>query len=1252
MKRLFLFLLFLLLTAALIGCESEETERELIVPTRILRSDTDSGAGRDGAVRLRSELESRCGLAVDIETDWVNRGEEVPALNCELVVGVTNRAESEAEYESLRDARPNSALDWSIVELDGSVLITGVSDEALLEAVDYFIENYLVEGGISMTKGEHYVYNREYASLSIDGCDILEYSLTPTDIPFVSGAWEYLRDKITDAVGCEPSGAKPISFSLDDTLDEGTYKITAGKDEANISGAGYDELRYAMLKFWELLSGGSASGTISEAVGLHAPVVEQPESSGGYTSVGDLMYLIDDEMNLNSGWDRVLVSTDYKLEASYSSSYFAKVAIQNTNIDEPCLMKREFLAQDSGVVYFETELSLAKVDGGRIGIYNSSDGKYAALLTMRGGELYANDETSLGAGSTRLKLRVVVDLDASSYTVYVNGSDCGSFDFTDDTDSIDTIVFALDAGAKNKIAPNFVYLYRNAAILERFRMNPADSSPLGFDVVGDVKVPSDEDARLSGDASIKKSFAAFDGKAVFEVKLLAESFDGTVYLSLGSGSDTAFTLKLADMSVLHGDDRLRLYDRDFWYTLRVEADTRTGCAEVKVNGKSHGYFELDAVATSFDSIEIRTEGASVRVDDVMVYQINDYDDYVPAPLSSGSDGYYVAAQVCSLWKNGHHCGWDCITPYDELKPVLGYYDEGIVEVADWEIKYMAEHGVDYQLYCWYSTEVDRPIKHPNMNEALHDGYFHARYSDKIKFAIMWENANAAHPGSSENFRNVIVPYWVEYYLTDPRYMTIDNKPVITVFSVDQLIKDFGSVEGVKAEFDYLREVCRGLGYDGALIFCQAATYSQSVMDNVKAFGADAVYAYNWGKSNTSSEYINNVSRQHASGMDTIPTISVGFNNVGWAGTRSELITPDDYKVALEWVRDVYSENYDDDSWLAKSIVLSTWNEYGEGTYIMPSGLHGFDYLDMVREVFAPDNEYENLVPTENQQKRLGTLFPQERKILRADYRLSTVAYDSLEPIVSWSFDTSAEGWSQGFGLSEFKYDSGKGAITGSSKESDFSVMSPDNLSISLAGAAAIKISMKCDTDGRLEVFYTTNDHSSFVQNQSFNVAVKKSDDFVDYYLPVGEKSTFSGILKQLRVDPLAAPCSFEIASVELLGEGEIYRLTSNGQTFDFNSFKPVDDNGVLMVPFDPKTGMLTFMSCGYEWVDTEDTIVISHNGHTLELRVGSDAALLDGNEQKLSRAVGSVDGLPLLPIDDVMSLLAIDDVSVVVEELR
>ena len=82
-------------------------------------------------------------------------------------------------------------------------------------------------------------------------------------------------------------------------------------------------------------------------------------------------------------------------------------------------------------------------------------------------------------------------------------------------------------------------------------------------------------------------------------------------------------------------------------------------------------------------------------------------------------------------------------------------------------------------------------------------------------------------------------------------MTIDNKPVITVFSVGDLLKDFGSAEGVKAEFDYLRDVCRGLGYDGAIIMVQAATTDGSTLATIREFGADATYAYNWGKANTS-----------------------------------------------------------------------------------------------------------------------------------------------------------------------------------------------------------------------------------------------------------------------------------------------------------------------------------------------------------------------------------------------------------------
>lgn len=70
-----------------------------------------------------------------------------------------------------------------------------------------------------------------------------------------------------------------------------------------------------------------------------------------------------------------------------------------------------------------------------------------------------------------------------------------------------------------------------------------------------------------------------------------------------------------------------------------------------INGKTLGYFALTGNVSGFDGVAVRSEGV-VRIDDLMVFQINDHDDYVPAPVSAGSDGYNGRLQVCSLWRNG------------------------------------------------------------------------------------------------------------------------------------------------------------------------------------------------------------------------------------------------------------------------------------------------------------------------------------------------------------------------------------------------------------------------------------------------------------------------------------------------------------------------------------------------------------------------------------------------------------------------
>lgn len=57
-------------------------------------------------------------------------------------------------------------------------------------------------------------------------------------------------------------------------------------------------------------------------------------------------------------------------------------------------------------------------------------------------------------------------------------------------------------------------------------------------------------------------------------------------------------------------------------------------------------------------------------------------------------------------------------------------------------------------------------------------------------------------------------------------------------------------------------------------------------------------------------------------------------------------------------------------------MMSNWNEYGEGTYIMPcKGLNGFGYLNAVRDVYTKEKPHEDDVPTPNQLSRLSYLYP-------------------------------------------------------------------------------------------------------------------------------------------------------------------------------------------------------------------------------------------------------------------------------------
>lgn len=385
------------------------------------------------------------------------------------------------------------------------------------------------------------------------------------------------------------------------------------------------------------------------------------------------------------------------------------------------------------------------------------------------------------------------------------------------------------------------------------------------------------------------------------------------------------------------------------------------------------------------------------LDDIVLKDWIPYpDDYVPEPtvVQKEEGDILVGLQSCNLWVEGHHFGYDWLTQYEDRVPVLGFYDETSAETADWELLYKVEHGIDFELYCWYRPQggMDEPIKYNRNSEALHEGYFNARYSDKMKFAITWE-CNGGPVSGSEDFRENVVPYWIEQYFKDERYLVIDNKPVVGMYAINKLISYFGSSAAeVKEELDYLRQACIEVGFDGCyIIMANSSTDNISLVGNA---GFDGQYAYNWGSGCRNygaqkyymtefEKYVgiaNLLSEEPISGI--IPVASMGWDALAWERTGGGYCPPEDFEELLRWIKDEFIPTLDQDSLGAKMILLDNWNEYGEGHFIMPSSLYGFGCVDAVRKVFGDGLEHTDVVPDEIQKKRINHMYVQDRVVYK------------------------------------------------------------------------------------------------------------------------------------------------------------------------------------------------------------------------------------------------------------------------------
>lgn len=369
--------------------------------------------------------------------------------------------------------------------------------------------------------------------------------------------------------------------------------------------------------------------------------------------------------------------------------------------------------------------------------------------------------------------------------------------------------------------------------------------------------------------------------------------------------------------------------------------------------------------------------------------------------SIGSN-YHVAAYI---WPSCHHDErfgdmlwpegtgeWEVIKKgnprfeghYQPRLPLWGYEmdnDPGVVE--RW-IDTALEHGINVFVYDWYWYD-----EGPFLESALNDGFLKAKNNQEMQFYIMWANHDVrrnywnVHKYKDDtsvlwnavvdekNFK-AIVDRVINRYFSKPNYFKIDGKPVFSIFSVDKLMESFGgSAEKTRNALEYFREEVKKAGFPdlhiqwnqggGSFLSGEAAT---RFSDRVKEMGFNSVAMYNMGGMNEDYLVYGDNSRKIRTRMDSIlnvplfPCVSVGWDDTprfpakGMKDVVHYHNTPESF-AALLYQAKQYADSHPGQP---KLITINAWNEWVEGSYLLPDMLNGFGYLKAVKEVMS--GEYE------------------------------------------------------------------------------------------------------------------------------------------------------------------------------------------------------------------------------------------------------------------------------------------------------
>lgn len=936
--------------------------------------------------------------------------------------------------------------------------------------------------------------------------------------------------------------------------------------------------------------------------------------------------------------------------------------------DERIFMTHKLMTHKSGALTLETSVSIRNsaksgffielLGGGKTIMHIETQNDYFACADKAG---RLSNIKRYGANE-QIPVKAVFYPEKKTYDLIIGDVVKENLPYVSDTDVIDEISIGTPKKGQVYAQVYFVHVYLNYVVNERFLTTQTGKSPLDWAAPpkGVKNVGAEETQSARSDVNsyrlttssileipkLTKHYKTGETKLITEFSMIIpEKYEGIEARILsGKDKEIAIGTKGEDFVLSDGSVLYENFRKNLWYRFKVITDTEKKIADIYVNYRKYAE-NVPISGAKIDGVEFtsgRTKGSTFMFDDVLVYP--DFPlptGYPTEPRTVEPDKNVkeVGMLMYSMWREGYHFGWDTISPLSERTPYQGYYTEGDGETADWAIKWQKEHGVTYQIYTWSGLErtADEPIKRPIRSQAWLDGLHNAQFD--MDYCLMWSTPTDKTIRGLEDFKNNILPFWVEYCWKNPRYKRIDNKFLLYTYSTDAIRNYLGGKEALHEAINLMNEAAKSIGADGVtFVAVEGGNFSN---DEAKELGMYR-YTYGWGGGSASDAdiVIKGITDHMETGnfRDYIPSVPMGYEDSPWrtAGLGG-FMTVKEIERILTTVND-NSENWKSmGNTAADMVVLTCWDEWGEGHYFCPSMTHGFGYLNAIRNTLTTKGVLtDEELPSRQSYARMNSLYPIGRQTLklRKDMRetdmpdadsggdlvlMQKIDFSTPEDFARCEIEKSAENLRQENGMLAFDC---LGA--------DPSVF-VNNIDLPADKIAAVRITGIQPMSGTNTLFFqTTADPNMGVNAKRFQGAMN-SGKMTSVMLYPANESRLKGTLTRFRIDPPdAAVGTMYVKSLEIYASAKAkLKLEVNGSEYDLAEPLALNGDTSYMSVYQFFNGHL-LVPC--HWYRNERRLHIEYNGKTVELYDGKKEYTVNGIQKSFSDPAYYDDGNFFVPV--------------------